>query len=243
MAKVPEGSVYLWMYRQGLAMREPEEVSLDLWCAGRNVREKDWRNYLAGRRNACRPRTGLPWEERRSMKYSDYPLIREPVPERSWVPCNKDNKPMIPWGAYCMSYVDAACTLGCRYLAQNVRAQRFIVIDVDGDHDGKPDLDLLRHYWQWLWKTSAIAKPKLLWEYGCACDECEMEMPASFHLMFQVDREIPTMHFPKVDVIGNRRNSLRYLKNKVPNNLDPIPMTDEIWRDVVEWAAERKGRQ
>lgn len=242
MARVPNGSIYLWMYRQGLAMRTPEEVCLDLACAGRAIRDKDWRNYLAGWNNATRPRTNLPWEERRTMRYSDYPLATAPVPERSWVPCNKDNKPMIPWGSYCMSCVDASCTLGCVYLAQNLLHQRFIVIDVDGDHDGTPDLEVLRHYWRYLWKTAAIAKPKLLWEYGCACDECEKEMPASFHLMFSVNREIPTMHFPKVDVIGNKRNSLRYLKNKVSNHLDLMPMTDEIWENVVIWAAARKDK-
>ena len=50
------------------------------------------------------------------------------------------------------------------------------------------------------------------------------------------------MHFPEahIDIVGNRRNSLRYMKDKRWNGLQPIEMTDEIWHELQEFVKNRK---
>ena len=68
-------------------------------------------------------------------------------------------------------------------------------------------------------------------------------MPASFHLTFAVDRVIPTMHFSKahMDIVGNKENSLRYLKNKIWNGIEPLPMNEAIWDDIKSYVERRNN--
>ena len=239
----PTGSLYLWMYRQGLRRRPIDDVAMELALMGRVLRPKDVENYWNGwYRYELYQSGSMPAVSPRARRYSELPKMETPSnePGNRFVPCSKDNKPMIKWGGGCMTEVDARSMLGSRYLAENLKGCRHIVIDCDRDHGDRLHWDVIDHLWKYTKVTSALFKPKFAWEYEGAepHDGWAVKIP-SFHLTFSVDRWVPTMHFENVDVIGNAVNSLRYFKNKIPNDLEPLPMTDEIWEDIVLWAERR----
>lgn len=260
---VPSGSLYMWMYRQGRHGIGVEQMSEAL--AGVHVRDKDWANYWRGwyawelyrtcSYDALAIDGGAPgikaaqWDKPYSA-YRDHPYIGKPnVPDR-WVPCNERNKPMIKWGRGCMSLCDARATRNQVYLAENMRATKLIVIDVDGDH-GWPetglDMQAITYFAKYTGVTHTLSKPKLVYDYDgfdVITDLGLATLPASYHLTFEVDKVIPTMHFPEahIDIVGNERNSLRYWKNKLWNGMQPARMTDEIWSDVMQFVKERQER-
>lgn len=47
---IPDGSIYMAMYRWGLSGIEPDVVESELLSAGKDIREKDWQNYWNGRK-------------------------------------------------------------------------------------------------------------------------------------------------------------------------------------------------
>ena len=255
MIAPPSGqSVYLWMYRKGLAMAPLNEVTAAAILAGHTLRGKDVRNYWNGwyRRllYGSAPVGSLltTQQGRAPLAYDDYPehpFLGLPEIANRWVPCNRDNRPMIKWGRGCMTLTDARSMSGCEYVAENLRGTRLMVIDVDGDHGGALDVDALRFFARWRDETCCHDKRRLVLD---ATEEEQydlstMALPTSYHLTFYTDRVIPTMHFPAahVDVIGNQRNSLRYFKDKLWNGIPPMPMTAETWDDIFDWIERRQN--
>lgn len=257
--QVPEGSLYIWCYSQGLKHIGLEELLSAVRCAGKDLRPKDIENYWNGWYNSDMYRTNgdsvfslrhkivsssLGYLD---MAYSDYPVhpyIEYPEVQNRWVPCNKDNKPMIQWGNGCLTKGDAEAWPNQVYLAENLKGTKIIVIDCDGDHDTQLDFGTIARLSYYRDKTHCLDKPKMIWEYE-GYEDVQIDFPASFHLTFTVDRLIPTMHFPwaNIDIIGNAKNSLRYLKNKTWNGIDPAPMTNEIWDDIKRYVKNRRLRQ
>lgn len=245
-------SIYLWMYRKGLAMEPLDRVLACLELAGHEVREKDVRNYWNGwyRRvlyGSAPVGSLLRTEHGRAPQaydgYPEHPFLGLPEIANRWVPCNRDNRPMVRWGEGCMTLADARAMRGCEYVAENLRGTRLMVIDVDGDHGGTLDVDALRFFARWRDETCCHDKRRLVLDAteDEQYDLSTMALPTSYHLTFTTDRVIPTMHFPAahVDVIGNQRNSLRYFKDKLWNGLPPTPMDAETWDDIFDWIEGR----
>ena len=255
MIAPPSGqSIYLWMYRKGLAMEPIDEVTAAALLAGHTLRGKDVRNYWNGwyRRllYGSAPVGSLLATQpgRAPLAYGDYlehPFLGLPEIANRWVPCNRDNRPMIKWGQGCMTLTDARSMSGCEYVAENLRGTRLVVIDVDGDHGGSLDVDALRFFARWRDETCCHDKRRLVLDATGEeqYDLTTMALPTSYHLTFYTDRVIPTMHFPAahVDVIGNQRNSLRYFKDKLWNGIPPMPMTAETWDDIFDWIERRQN--
>ena len=252
---VPNGSIYFWCYSQGLRKRDWADVQAELLEAGREIRQKDERNFWNGwynsalsspsfsqpivRRDVAAEATGKKWSD-----YPRHPFIGIPEPEARFVPCNADNRPMIKWGAGCMLREDAEALRHQVYLGENMLMQQRIVFDCDGDHDPAGlDYQAIEFWSGFIGRTHAMAKPKRVCDYGPVPEEWShlADLPASFHITFSVDRLVPTMHFPHAhtDVVGNAGNSLRYFKNKLWNGLAPIPMDDATWDEIMSWIRSR----
>lgn len=251
--EVPEGSLYFWCYTQGLRHVGLEELSSAVRCAGKELRPKDIQNYWNGwYRSDMDNRDVFTLSHKvvsassdyfttEYFEYPDHPYVGYPEIENRWVPCNKENKPMIKWGEGCMSKSDAMAWPGQKYLAENTKGTKLLIIDCDGDHSEELDFRTIARLSYYMDKTHCLMKPKLICEYE-GCEEYIADLPASFHLTFTTDKVVPTMHFPyaSIDIIGNKHNSLRYWKNKKWNGLDPIPMTSEIWNDIRRYIEGRK---
>ena len=252
MIEVPEGSIYFWMYKQGLKHTPARDIEEACRQAGVSIRKKDWENFWNGwYRSDLYGRDGSVFDltlQRRPQpassgyfdkEYSDYPMhpyndMEGEILNR-FVPCDENNHPMIKWGKGCMTKEDAKAVPGQVYLAENLKGCRFIVIDCDGDHDKeKVDFETMEFLNQFRDKTSSIAKLSPIYA----------SIPASYHLTFLVDRVIPTMHFNRahVDICGNKENQLRYFKTKKWNGLQPIWMNDEIWRQIRDYIKTREER-
>jgi hypothetical protein len=126
-------------------------------------------------------------------------------------------------------------------MAENMIGQRRIVIDCDGDHTDTLDMETIAFLWRYSSITHTLCKPRKIKEYP-GYENTGLDIPASFHLTFSVDRVIPTMHFPYagIDIVGNRRNSLRYFKNKEWNGRQPAELTADIWQDLQAYIKHRK---
>lgn len=252
--EVPNDSIYLWMYIQGLKHVSYDDVEKAVLDAGKNIRKKDCQNYWNGFYRSDlysgNPETSMfnvhvnNEATYRMTKYSEYPehpYKGMPEIENRWVPCNQNNKPMIKWGNGCLTRQEAKSWIGSKYLAENTKGTQHIIVDCDGDHDeGRLDMETIEFLSKYMHMTHTLYKPKMCLEYGYGDIS---GLPASYHLTFFTDRVIPTMHFPAahIDIIGNKENSLRYIKNKVWNNVDMIPMTDEIWDDIKTYIIRREG--
>lgn len=251
MENLPDGSLYFWMYQQGLKGVAYQDIIDVCRTQSREIRPKDEQNYFNGRYKhdlylSTRDIFAAPIKRNQHgpMRYEDYPLhpyMDMPEVEQRWVPCNAEGKPLYKWSNGCLSYMDAMSMKYCKSLAENMKGTKAIVIDCDGDHGSQLDLDTIKFLSKYINRTHCLAKPKLVNEYIDYTHGLG-NLPASFHLTFTVDRVIPTMHFAEshIDVIGNKANSLRYLKNKVWNQIDPIPMTPEIWDDIMNYIKERE---
>lgn len=254
--EVPDGSLYYWCYIQGLKKVDISELVCSVTLAGRELRDKDIQNYWNGfykSDTSSRPvftigRTAVKRNEYFEMGWQDYPdhpYLGMPEFEQRWVPCNDTLRPLIKWSEGCYTKVDAECTRGCSVLGENMLATKMIVIDCDGDHDKEfLDTDAIRYLSKFIPFTHALAKPKCVSEYGPLPFGCEdiAYQPASFHLTFSVDKVVPTMHFPRahIDIVGNKRNSLRFWKNKVWNGIEPAPMTPEIWEAIKQYIRSKE---
>lgn len=247
----PAGSsIYMWMYRQGLRQRPWQDVMADCLLEGHGIRQKDWRNYwngwyrhdlyFSGKANMSEVMGSHPlrWED-----YPVHPYLGQPENLECFVPCSKDNKPMVKWGKGCMTLADARAWPGSVYLAENMKGAQRIVIDVDGDHSLPVDVELLRFFDKWRELTCCHEKRTIVldvdpgpWDLRTCC------LPTSYHLTFAVDRVVPTMHFARahVDVVGNRANSLRYFKDKVYNGLPAMQMDGETWDEIMDWIERRE---
>lgn len=261
MLDIPEGSIYFWMYKQGLKHVPFSTVMNDLRRNGKAIRDKDIENYWNGWHNSDlyhgagkedifmltrnqRPKAS--GENYFEMGYLDYPLhpyLDYPEVQNRWVPCSMENKPMIKWGNGCLTIADAKAHKDQVYLAENLKGTKLMVIDCDGDHDDKLDMQTVAFLYRYTTQTHALFKPKLVNQYE-GYEETGCTVPASFHLTFRVGRIIPTMHFPyaHIDIVGNQRNSLRYWKNKQWNGIEPAMMTPEIWNELKKYIRYRKEK-
>ena len=254
MIEVPDGSIYLWCYTQGLKHVPFEDIEAACAAKGVAIRPKDHQNWINGwmrsdRTTGVRPEFNVAFTD--GKNYFNQTLSQYPenpsysIGERSdcWVPCNAENKPMIKWSKGCFTMADALAINGCVYLGENMKDRHRIVIDCDGDHDGL-HLETIVFLSKYRDMTHCIDKPRRVIDYPngpTVTIDGWWKLPTSYHLTFLTDRWIPTMHFPKahVDIIGNRNNSLRYWKNKQWNGVEPIWLTPEIWEDIKQFI-ERK---
>ena len=260
--EVPDGSLYYWCFEQGLKHIPLEDVEAAVRACGKQLRDKDVRNYREGwfrsdlndsnapdnvwllynRKHPSPPSSSFLTTPYRS--YPVHPYLGFQEIGNRWVPCNADNKPMQKWGGEeCMSLADARAWPGQVYLAETLKGTRYIVIDCDGDHDPTLDMETIRFLSRFKDMTHCLRKPKAICEYE-GYEDTGIEDPASFHLTFATDRVIPTMHLQRlgvpIDILGNEKNQLRYRKNKIWNGLEPIPMTTEIWNEIRRFVQRRK---
>lgn len=239
---IPDGSIYLWMYRQGLKHVDVDKLVDALRLAGKDIRKKDMENYWNGYYNSsmysgpgARSILDLTSYSSRENKVScnlnDYPLNPfdgKPEPSNRFVPCC-DGKPLIRWSQGCMTKTDALAMSNCNGLAENLKGCHRIIIDFDGDHDkDKLDYGCINLGNDLACSTSAWLKP-VYTDYG--------HMSVSLHVEFWTDRVIPTMHFPqaKIDIIGNEKNSIRYFKNKIWNGIEPAILDESTWLRIIAW--------
>lgn len=251
MEQLPQGSLYLWMYRQGLRGVPISEILAACTRECKAVREKDVDNYWNGYHNrklyAEQGKDLLVFPVRSmsncDMVYSDYPahpFVDVPEVQNRWVPCTAEGRPLIKWGKGCMALPDAKAYPGAKTFGENLKGTHLIVVDIDGDHEGV-DLDLINHMMSLTCETHALRKPKDICEYEGHEGSFDSR-PASFHLTYAVERVIPTMHFPwaHIDIIGNRCNSIRYWKNKLWNGLQPKVMDDTTWDYIMSYVKRRR---
>lgn len=260
MVPGPGESIYLWMYRQGLRQKPLDQVVMDLMATGHSIRPKDLRNYWNGwyrhdlyhgeSKTVIAPEHVLKSGPLRYTDYPSHPYLGKPEIVNCFVPCSGENKPLIKWGGGTMSLADAMAWPGCVYVAENMKGAQRIVIDVDGDHGERLDLQVIEFFDRYRELTCCHVKPDVVFDWYIERDEywrgelTEALLPTSFHLTFGVDRVIPTMHFPKahVDIVGNRANSLRYFKNKIYNGLPPLMMDGETWDEIMDFIEEMERR-
>ena len=259
MINVPNDSIYFWMYEQGLKHVDICEIEQAVKGAGKIIREKDYQNYWNGYHNSDlyhSPSADDIWiltNTKRGKKeptffdtyyedYPEHPYIDLPEVENRWVPCSSDNKPMIKWGNGCMALSDAIAYPNQKYLAENLKGTKFIVIDCDGNHATPWDYETMGFLWHYAHATHCItkgpqSKPGLTGHF-------KNDIPPSFHLTFKTSKIIPTMHFPyaHIDIAGNRRNQLRYWKDKKWNGIEPAWMTAEIWDELRDYIWYRKEK-
>ena len=247
---IPDGSIYFWMYSQGLRLVDHDELMLALLHAGRKIRLKDEENYWNGVHNArlyrrhdvedafmLHRRKEVP---RRLEDFPANPLAGQEIANR-YVPCSMENRPLIRWGEGCMRKEDAEAQSKAVWLAENVKGCGFVILDVDGDHDARLDRETIDAFWHFSRVTECWRKPRAIMEYP-GYGRTMLASPASFHLKFATDRLVPTMHFPEahLDLIGNAGNSLRYFKDKECNGMPPHELTPDIWEEIMAYVAKRK---
>ena len=259
MLEVPNDSIYYWMYTNGL--RHVPLVDIELACrmAGKDIRQKDYENYWNGWYRSTLYTKGddgediwmLRRKERASslsyfdLAYEDYednPLAGLPNIGNRYVPCNRFNKPIIPWKDGCWTLAAARCHPRAEYLAENLKGTNLIVFDCDGDHDpSKLDGETIAFFSRYREMTHCLSKQKRICEYE-GYEKTGMQEPASYHLTFVTGKIIPTKHFltAHVDLLGNMKNQLRYFKTKEWNGLQPAPMTPEIWEEIKRYLKRRE---
>jgi hypothetical protein len=151
---------------------------------------------------------------------------------RRWFPCDERNMPMQKWG-YSPEYSpnlydhDTAKALSpIGWVGQNLYAQPFIVVDIDGVGHGVRDPQVIEFGDRYRHTTETWENPA---------------KSGSFHLYFSTDRRIPISHFPfaKLDLMGNQRNAAVYLKDKVSNGIDRRPLDQEFWEDLKKYLKHR----
>lgn len=155
---------------------------------------------------------------------------------RRWFPCTDQNMPMQKWG-YGPDYVpalherEAAQALSpVGWVGQNLYAQPFIVIDIDGVGHGCTDDQVIAFGNRYRNLTETWENPR---------------KPGSFHLYFETDRQIPISHFPyaKLDLMGNQKNAAVYTKDKVPNGLPRRVLDDGFWSDLKAYLRDRRAQR
>lgn len=153
--------------------------------------------------------------------------------ERRFFPCTQDNKPMRKWGwskdftPDLLSYTNAKQLSPCGWIGQNMLYQPFIVLDIDGVGHGCIDESVIQFGTMFKDKTLTYENPA---------------KPGSFHLYLRTDRLVPVKHFPwaKIDLMGNAVNAAVYFKDKQPNNIRMMDLTEEIWNMLDAYQKIRK---
>lgn len=243
-------SPYFAMFRAGQHGIPLEDVSA--WChqLGIPLRDKDVRNWSDGKwRYDCRHSANrsvlnpiLPSQQGKlgvnrapflDMKLSEFPSLPEgwTGTDHRWFPCNEDNKPMQKWG-YSESYIpqlydhaSAVALSTCGYVGQNMYAQPFIVVDIDGVGHGVIDqttIDFGRQFDTQVWENP--------------------EKAGSFHLYFWTDRLLPIQHWPfaHIDFMGNAKNAAVYLKKKKSNGKEMAYFSQQTLSKLQEYIRYRE---
>lgn len=156
--------------------------------------------------------------------------------DRRWFPCNEQNMPMQKWG-YSSEYApnlyereSAKALSPIGWVGQNLYAQPFIVVDIDGVGHGVRDPQVIAFGDKYRDFTETWESP---------------DKPGSFHLYFSTDRQIPISHFPyaKLDLMGNQKNAAVYTKNKVSNEVPRARLNDEFWTDLKDYLNTRREQR
>jgi hypothetical protein len=155
---------------------------------------------------------------------------------RRWFPCSDQNLPLQKWG-YSPDYRpnlyehDVAKALSpCGWVGQNMYAQPFIVIDIDGVGHGVIDDQVIEFGNRYRNFTETWENPM---------------KPGSFHLYFKTERQIPIGHFPyaKLDLMGNQKNAAVYMKDKTCNGVQTAVLTEAFWSDLKAYLEMRRSRR
>jgi hypothetical protein len=233
-------SIYFDMFKAGKEFEDLELILAQCRAAGIIVRQKDVDNYFRGRgfsdREWLKPVAYRLATDRRlstDMAYSDYEKLPDywiENPVRFFPTEGNGSKPLYgwKWGDNVTSKKIAEARSPVGMVGENMIGQPYIVLDIDGDHDkDNIDYELLKWF-------SPLKKTTESWQ---SRDE-------SFHLVWKVDRLIPTMHFPRahLDILGNARNQARYYKDKQPNGVARAIMTDEAWDAIKHYIRYRQEK-
>ena len=251
---VPVESIYYWMYDAGLRGFPESQLEQTLISSGKQIRQKDWDNYRRGYARSYftgesvdRHLTQLSIRPKnidftathlhqfgRSNKLINY--------DKRWVPCSKNNKPLIQWSRTLTTYEEAIVFPDSIYLAECMYSTPYIVFDIDGDHNDVLHLDLIEHFAPLINITHALVKQRTVSEYTQGLPKHILSLPTSFHLTFRTDRLIPTKHFPNacIDLLGNKAPQLRYRKTKQWNHVFPALLTEKIWRYFMDFIAMKE---
>lgn len=248
----PNTSPYFGMFRAGYQGYPIEAVAERLALIGIPVRDKDIRAWQDGafkrqmlNQSSLDPIIKIEQEpvtisgvsiEQSSLE--DFPMFPEDWvgTERRFFPCSSENVPLQKWGwstdftPQLYDYASAKALSPVGWVGQNMIYQRFIVIDIDGVGHGVVDYNTIAWGSKYKGETLCMEDPN---KYG------------SFHLYFMTNRIIPIKHFPwaKIDFMGNAKNAAVYLKNKQSNNLPMTMLTNEIWKDLMDYQKMRKENQ
>ena len=155
---------------------------------------------------------------------------------RRWFPCNEDNIPMQKWGylpghSPTLYEIETAKALSpVNWVGQNIYAQPFIVIDIDGVGHGETDMQVIEFGNKFRDLTETWENPK---------------KPGSFHLYFKTDRQIPISHFSfaKLDLMGNQKNAAVYMKDKISNGVERRGLDENIWKELQNYLSVRKAQR
>lgn len=82
--------------------------------------------------------------------YNDYPILKQAKDiNRRYIPCSAKGLPLIKWSNGCMYKRNAKAIFGTEYLAENLKGTPYIIVDIDGDHDGidKKLLEVFKPWW------------------------------------------------------------------------------------------------
>ena len=249
----PGESPYRAMFRAGNLGVPIDQVTSHCYKLGIPLREKDIRAWEEGNWksqmrksgnifNPIRPDSSLTTNRNyvsiAHSKLSDYDSWPDgwTGTDQRWFPCSQDNRPLQKWG-YSDEYTpqlydrDTAIALSpVGWVGQNMYAQPFVVFDIDGEGHGQTDEQVIEFGTQFAnltetWRNEA--------------------KPGSFHLYFATPHRIPIGHFPyaKLDLMGNDTNAAVYTKNKVPNGLPRITLTEEIWDCMQQYVQARKKQR
>lgn len=249
---VPAGSIYVWCYKQGLRGVSWEQILTALAPFKIKPRRKDYDNWRAGNKRSTgqeyrHESLGLPLEiegeidPRIVPNLSSYPLLEcdsQWFETTRWVPCSINNKPLVKWTEVRCTFKEALDWPGAKYLAENLKGCRWIVLDFDIDHDPE-NIDLeLREFGLQLLRdhpTQALYKPHWM----------------GFHLSYWTNRDIRTKHLPhvRIDICGNSPTAivpstgkvtsgqLRYFKTKESNDIAyHAELTEEIWKKIQDYS-------
>lgn len=239
-------SPYFAMFRCGVNNVPFEEVMEHCARLGIPIRQKDtasyddgnWKYRMSKRTSVLNPVLHDPKTIVRTVLNSDlHQLAAWPDgwtgTDVRWFPCTENNRPMQKWG-YTDSFVptlyryDIARSLApCGYVGQNLYAQAFVVLDIDGEGHGAKDEQVIEFGERYANLTECWRNP---------------QKPGSFHLYFATDRIVPIQHYPfaKLDFIGNQTNAAVYVKNKQGNGMPRLELTQKIWRSIGDYVERRR---
>lgn len=242
-------SPYFGMFAAGCRGIPIEEVLAHLTSIDMPLREKDIRSWQDGNwkyrmRTATSVLNPILKDnktvrlESRLLKLNEFKQWPDgwAGTDRRWFPATEENMPMQRWGykegmvpdLHTIEQARALSPVG--YVGQNIYAQPFIVLDIDGVGHGVADEETIEF-------GERFKKHTLCYEYW--------RKPGSFHLYFRTDRVINTAHWPyaKIDLCGNAKNQAVYLKKKQSNGLPMQELTQDIWEEITAYVNHRKEKR